>query len=141
MLEVESNLEAEAARMVKLDAQRAIDAHIAAGTIGDAIDETKQFEHRLDRRIAMIRWAQYVQASQIAKAKAGLGDLSFRDRLLFDGGVLHALAATDAVVVWSRWVDHQRPVTREYAADGTYVDKHGAPDINVAIGKMSRAQH
>lgn len=125
----------------KLDAQLAINALIDSDKIGDTLDETKQFEHRLDRRAAMIRWAQYLQASQIAKAKAGLGEMSFRDRLLFDGGVLHALAATDAVVVWSRWADHQRPVTREYAADGTYVDKHGAPDINVAVGKMSRAQH
>lgn len=137
MLEVESNLEAETARMVKLDAQLAINALIDAGTIGDTIDETKQFEHRLDRRAAMIRYNQYVMAERTRMVKmAGLDRLSFKDKLLFDGGVLHALAATDAVVVWSAWVDYQRPVTREYAADGTYVDKHGAPDINVVIGKM-----
>lgn len=137
MMTVESNLEAETARMVKLDAQRTIDAHIAAGTIGDTLDETKQFEHRLDRRAAMIRYNQYVMAERTRMVKmAGLDRLSFKDKLLFDGGVLHALAATDAVVVWSRWVDYQRPVTREYAADGTYVDKHGAPDINVAVAKM-----
>lgn len=34
MMTVESNLEAAAARMVKLDAQLAIDAHIAAGDAG-----------------------------------------------------------------------------------------------------------
>lgn len=97
----------------------------------------KQFEHRMDRRAALIRWNQYVLGERARMAKqAGIDRLTFKDRLFLDGGVMHALAATDAVVVWSRWVDYQRPVTREYAADGTYVDRHGAPDIGVAIHKM-----
>lgn len=121
----------------QLDSQRAINSLIDAGTVGDTIDEMKQHDHRLDRRAALVRYNRYVMSERARMAAlAGLDKLSFKQRLLLDGGMNHVLMATDAVYVWAKWVDWQRPVERTFAPDGTYIDKHGAPDINVAIGKM-----
>ena len=104
----------------------------AADTINSFIVEG----HRLDRRAALHRYAVAVSEHRCRL----MGPGSRRLASLFGAVEGVMLATGQAFVAHQRWLDHMRPVSRTYSADGSYVERHGAPDFGIAVAKMGASR-